>query len=151
MSPITQYIPSALWSRILGAWPDHQLKVVKGFASSPSSIYASLTMAGHEMTTIRDLDVDLLTSNKDRIWMYFAEEDEWVGEHKDTISKVFDDRQSVRVVHGHRDIPHAFCISEYSDYLDFMRSVLIHSSAQITANKLLPSVYNGWRQYDIFV
>lgn len=67
-------------------------------------------MADEEMKTIKDADVDLLTTFGDRIHLYFAENDDWVGQQKETLLKMFDERH--RVVHGDSDIPHAFCISE---------------------------------------
>lgn len=71
-------------------------------------------MARDEMATITDLDTVLLNEHKHRIWMFFAENDEWVGEQRAIILRLFDaDPESIRVVHGHRDIPHAFCISEH--------------------------------------
>jgi len=72
-------------------------------------------MAADEMKTIRDLDTTLLNEHKHRLWMYFAEEDEWVGEQKAVVLRSFEaDPETIRVVHGHHDIPHAFCISEPS-------------------------------------
>ena len=65
------------------------------------------------MKTIRDVDVALLQQHKHRLHMYFVEEDRWVGEQKDAILRVFEaDPGSVKIVHGHPDIPHVFCISE---------------------------------------
>jgi len=70
-------------------------------------------MACDEMETIRDLDVPLLFANTHRLRLYFAERDDWVGEQRELIMQVLDqDKGSLRIVHGDRDIPHAFCISE---------------------------------------
>lgn len=65
------------------------------------------------MKTIRDVDATLLQEHKHRLHMFFVEEDHWVGEQKDAILRVFDaDPGSVKVIHGHADIPHNFCTSE---------------------------------------
>lgn len=69
-------------------------------------------MANDEMNIIQDLDVALLDAHKHRLFIYFAEEDDWVGEQREVLLRAFEaDPGSVRVVHGHLDIPHAFCIS----------------------------------------
>jgi hypothetical protein len=70
-------------------------------------------MAHDEMITICDLDVDLIKEHKDRIWIYFAERDEWVGESREKVVKTLDyDAGSLRIVQGEAGVPHAFCISE---------------------------------------
>lgn len=68
---------------------------------------------GHdEMSNVRDLDVALLDKHKDRIWFYYAEKDDWVGDQREAVLHAINaDPGYVRVVRGHRDIPHAFCIS----------------------------------------
>ena len=66
------------------------------------------------MNTIKELDVALLQQYRHRIHLYFGEADDWVGKNKDTILKAFEaDEENVKVAHGHPDIPHSFCISEY--------------------------------------
>jgi hypothetical protein len=70
-------------------------------------------MAHDELANVRDLDTALLNKHKDLIWMYYAEKDDWVSDQRETVLRAIDaDPGYVRVVHGHRDIPHAFCISE---------------------------------------
>lgn len=70
-------------------------------------------MAHEEMSQVRELDTALLSEYKDRIWFYYAEHDDWVGEQREVVLRTFNaDSDSVRVVRGHRDIPHAFCISK---------------------------------------
>lgn len=80
-------------------------------------------MSDDEMKSIRELDVALLNENRRRIWMYFAEKDDWVGEEREVVIRAFDpDPGTIRVVHGERDIPHAFCISaRYICLLELMR------------------------------
>ena len=98
-------------------YPPAQLDVLRTLISSPSSVYTALTLAHDEMKTIRDLDVQLLHEHAEKLHMYFAEEDGWVGDERDNILEALkglhgSDGPVVKVVHGHRDIPHAFCISE---------------------------------------
>jgi hypothetical protein len=70
-------------------------------------------MANDEMNTIKDLDVALLQEYRHRIHLYFGESDSWVGKHRETIVNAFQaDEGSVKVVRGHPDIPHSFCISK---------------------------------------
>ena len=65
------------------------------------------------MTSIGTLDEHLLKRNKHRLHLYFAEEDGWVGEQKERVLRILDgDGAAVKVVHGHPDIPHSFCISQ---------------------------------------
>lgn len=70
------------------------------------------------MRTIRDLDVQLLCEHAGKLHIYFAEEDGWVGDERARISETLKDLYGadgpvVKIVHGHRDIPHAFCISAH--------------------------------------
>ncbi|KAG5647570.1 hypothetical protein DXG03_008923 [Asterophora parasitica] len=46
-------------------------------------------MAHDEMKEIRDLDMPLLGVHKNRLWFYFAEQDDWVGDQKDVILRSF--------------------------------------------------------------
>jgi hypothetical protein len=68
---------------------------------------------GHdEMTNIRDLDAALLDEHKERIWFYYAEKDDWVGEERETVLRAIDANLAhARVIRGPADIPHAFCIN----------------------------------------
>lgn len=69
-------------------------------------------MAHDEMLTIRELDTATLERYRHQIWFYFAEQDDWVERGREMILQVSRaDPGTARVVHGHRDIPHAFCIS----------------------------------------
>jgi len=71
-------------------------------------------MAHEEMNAIRDLEADVLNAYKNKLHFYFAEHDDWVGQEKDVILRCFHgDASSVKVIHGHHGIPHAFCISGY--------------------------------------
>lgn len=114
-SRLTRMIPARVLARILSDWPEEQLFVLRSLLNSPSSIFAALTMAHDEMQTIRELDVHTLQIYSHRIHLYFAEEDDWVGDQRNAILRAFDqDQGSVKIVYGHQNIPHAFCISESS-------------------------------------
>jgi hypothetical protein len=111
-------LPHFVVSRLFIEWPRAQIIVLRSLIASPNAVFAALTLAHYEMREIRDLDQSVLVENRSKIWMYFAERDDWVGEHRDEILRVFqagsEAEDSVRIVHGHRDIPHAFCISKRS-------------------------------------
>jgi hypothetical protein len=65
------------------------------------------------MRTITELDEELMNEHQHKLWLYFAEHDDWVGDSKEEIIGTFHaDHEAVRIVHGEADIPHAFCISE---------------------------------------
>ena len=111
---MTRLIPFRILSTLQKDWPVEQLQVLRGLLNSPTAIYNALTLANDEMNTIKELDVALLQQYRHRIHLYFGEADDWVGKNKDTILKAFEaDEENVKVAHGHPDIPHSFCISEY--------------------------------------
>ena len=94
-------------------WPHEQTLVLQSLTRSPSAVYSCLTMAHDEMKRITDLDIDVLRAHHHKVHLYFAEDDGWVGEQKKCILAAFEQEEgNVRVVHGHPDIPHAFCISK---------------------------------------
>ncbi|KDQ63374.1 hypothetical protein JAAARDRAFT_29400 [Jaapia argillacea MUCL 33604] len=112
LSPVARILPTTLLSLLFRGWPLPQLHVLKSLINSPMTIFSALTMAHDEMKTIRELDVALLDEYRHRICMYFAEDDDWVGEQREAILAAFQaDPGTVRIVHGHPDIPHAFCIN----------------------------------------
>lgn len=89
--------------------------VLQNLMRSPPAIHSCLTMAHDEMSSIKGLDIELLQTHHHKVHLYFAEEDQWVGEHKKRILEAFQhDEENIRIVHGHPDIPHAFCISKRS-------------------------------------
>lgn len=109
LSPIAR-IASSLLPVIFRPWPQPQIQVLQGLIQSPTSIFAALTMAHEEMNQVRELDTALLHKYKDRIWFYYADHDDWVGEQRGFVLRVLDaDSDYVKVVPG---IPHAFCISK---------------------------------------
>jgi hypothetical protein len=70
-------------------------------------------MAHEEMKTIQDLDQTLIEQHSNKLFFFYAENDDWVGNEKATILRCFHpSNQSTNIVHGPTDVPHAFCISE---------------------------------------
>ncbi|KAK2461623.1 hypothetical protein APHAL10511_006086 [Amanita phalloides] len=112
LSYCTRILPDALLSMFFVAWPASQISALRRLLGSPQTIWAALTMADHEMQVIKELDIPLLTENDHRLYFYFAEQDDWVGEYRDEILKSLGPEPgSVKVVFGPRDIPHDFCIN----------------------------------------
>jgi hypothetical protein len=79
-------------------------------------------MAHDEMINIRRLDSELLSRHKDILWFYFAQCDDWVGQHKAVILGALGS-DDARIFHGGSGIQHSFCIS--GSYPVFSESVLI--------------------------
>ncbi|KAG1825749.1 uncharacterized protein BJ212DRAFT_1315857 [Suillus subaureus] len=105
-------MPLTIFCWLFPQYPILQARVLQSFLLSPSSIFAAMTMAHDEMLSIRELDVTTLETYRHQIWFYFAENDDWVDKGREMILQVFGpEPDTVKVVHGHRDIPHAFCIS----------------------------------------
>ncbi|KAF7967560.1 hypothetical protein HWV62_33941 [Athelia sp. TMB] len=119
ISPLAR-VPASILSMLFASWPRPQISVLHALLFAPTSIYATLSMAHDEMNNVRDLDIALLTEYKDRIWFYYAEKDNWVGEQKELVLRSINaEPDYVRVVHGHREIPHAFCISMSTLFVSF--------------------------------
>lgn len=101
-------------------------------------------MAHDEMNTIKELDVELLRYHQRHINFYFAEKDDWVGEQREVVLSAIDaDPGSVKVVHGEKDIPHAFCISEYFWTLPSPQDKNSRWSIQIMVSSLPRNAFNG--------
>lgn len=94
-------------------WPEQQLEVLRNFLSSKTTIFAALTMGAEEMRTIKQLDVHVLEENREKLYAYYAQQDDWVGvENRAIFNLLNPDCQSLKLVQGPVGIPHAFCISE---------------------------------------
>ncbi|KAI0689887.1 hypothetical protein BC835DRAFT_1418198 [Cytidiella melzeri] len=112
LSYALRLVPMQVIYTMYGDWPTSQCQVLRGFLSSPFSIYNALTLADDEMKTITDLDVQLLQQHSHRIHLYFGESDDWVGKYRETIMQAFEaDEDNVKIARGHPDIPHSFCIN----------------------------------------
>jgi len=71
-------------------------------------------MAHEEMKTIHDLDKALIEQHSNKLFFFYADNDDWVGNEKATVLRCFDPiNQSKNIVHGPTDVPHAFCISKH--------------------------------------
>lgn len=112
MSVLTNLVPDWLLGYLFPQWPSAQRQVLRSLLRSPLAIKSTLSMAHDEMNTIKDLDTGLIQQHLDHICFYFAENDDWVGTEREVILSTVDTSISfVNVVHGGKDIPHAFCIS----------------------------------------
>ena len=112
ISRIFRIVPRSLLCLLFRDWPQDQIDVLWLFLNCPPTILASLTMAHQEMNTIKDLDIDLFDKVKHKLYLFFAERDDWVGDNRETVLReMSDEPHSVRVVRGRHDIPHAYCIS----------------------------------------
>jgi Lipid-droplet associated hydrolase len=103
------------------SWPAQQVLVLRDFIGSSTAVHSSLAMANEEMKTIRDLDIDVIEQYQHKLWFYYADRDDWVGEEK---QRLFGSLDHIRVAHPSRfivasaGVPHAFCISEFKLFAD---------------------------------
>ncbi|KLO20747.1 alpha/beta-hydrolase [Schizopora paradoxa] len=113
-------IPRRLLSIIFSDWPRTQVNVLHDLVVSGPNITASLSMANDEMHMIRELDIATLNENKQKIWMFLADRDDWVGEENKRVivQAMADEPENIRVVHGRNGIPHAYCINHSDELAD---------------------------------
>ncbi|KIJ68217.1 hypothetical protein HYDPIDRAFT_106369 [Hydnomerulius pinastri MD-312] len=104
------YMPTRLLGTLFPSYPLAPLHALRSFLRLPQAIFASMTMAHDEMLNIRQLDSELLNEHRDKIWFYFAQNDDWVGKSRDTILRTFKGDEA-HIVHGGPGVPHAFCIN----------------------------------------
>jgi hypothetical protein len=144
LSRLSNLLPLSILSTLFRSWPLAQVLVLRSFLHCPSAVFAALAMADDEMNTIHGLDTLLLNDNRHRIWLYFAEQDDWVGNQRENVLSAFEpDLGSLKVVHGHGDIPHAFCIRK--SYVSLTKKDQEHyiPLPQITESNWQVSVFNG--------
>lgn len=68
-------------------------------------------MSHDEMQSVKEADFDFIASHDNRIRIYFAGKDGWVGRHKQIImSELQTSSPRIAVAIG-PDVPHAFCIN----------------------------------------
>ncbi|KAN0134248.1 DUF2305 domain containing protein [Lactarius tabidus] len=116
LSMLVQHAPQFLLRFVMHSWPESQLQVLRRFLQSPAAIYAGFTMANDEMKTVLELDVSFLSEYSDRVWFYYAEKDDWVGEQREVVLRALHGTPAeARVVHGRSDIPHGFCINHSTE------------------------------------
>ncbi|KAL5519227.1 hypothetical protein ACEPAH_910 [Sanghuangporus vaninii] len=112
LSKVFRVVPKSILRLLFRDWPPEQIDVLWSFLNCPSAILAALKMAHQEMDTIKDLDKELFNSVKHKLYLFFAEKDDWVGDNKDMVLReMSDEPHSVRIIHGRHDIPHAYCIN----------------------------------------
>ncbi|OCB87857.1 hypothetical protein A7U60_g4991 [Sanghuangporus baumii] len=112
LSKVFRVIPKSILRLLFRDWPPEQIEVLWSFLNCPSAILATLKMAHQEMDTIKDLDKELFNSVKHKLYLFFAEKDDWVGDNKDMVLReMSDEPHSIRIIHGRHDIPHAYCIN----------------------------------------
>ncbi|KAG8903561.1 hypothetical protein FRC01_009158 [Tulasnella sp. 417] len=103
--------PQAKIVLVLSEWPDQQLAVVRGMLGSPTAITSALGMARDEMASVKDLETPLLKKHSEKIYLYCASKDDWVGKEKEGVIAALGGL-SERVVEDGADTPHAFVITE---------------------------------------
>lgn len=94
-------------------WSKDKLSIVKAMLYSPSAVAAALRMARDEMDQLKALDTATLQKESHRIYMYYAADDDWVGNEKKVVMEVLGPTD--RVYDDPGDIPHAFCITDGKD------------------------------------
>jgi hypothetical protein len=115
VGPISPFLLRVLFWR----WPSHQREIVQRLIQSPSSVFAALTMAYHEMQTLRALDVELLNKLKSRIMWLYGSVDGWVGIHGDEIIRHLGSEIAAKHIQ-YANLPHAFCICRLSRAIQSM-------------------------------
>lgn len=115
-----RFIPkSVIKAALFSDWPSEQMSVLWSFLSSPSAVLTSLIMAGEEMRTIKDLNTQFLEEVRDKLYFFFATEDDWVGSNKELIMKALSGgARAIQIVHGRHGIPHAYCINHSEELGD---------------------------------
>lgn len=78
---------------------------------SPGAITSALGMARDEMEMVKDLDTSLLKKYSEKIYLYCASKDDWVGQEKEPVLAALGG-PSEKVVEDKADTPHAFVITK---------------------------------------
>ncbi|PBK77374.1 hypothetical protein ARMSODRAFT_1012538 [Armillaria solidipes] len=105
------YIPAFLLNVLFWDWPAHQITVLQRLLNSPESVLACLEMSHDEMQTVKEADFEFIASHDNRIRIYFAGKDGWVGKHKQVIMSELKTSSPRTAVAVGPDVPHAFCIN----------------------------------------
>ncbi|KAG8895609.1 hypothetical protein FRC00_007230, partial [Tulasnella sp. 408] len=117
--------PNGLKLAALSGWPDQQLAVVRGMLRSPAAVTSALRMARDEMASVKNLEAPLLKKHSEKIYLYCAFKDDWVGKEKEGVIAALGG-PSERIVEDIDDTPHAFVITE-SEY--FARQLIAVADA----------------------
>jgi len=114
LSWLTKYLPSYVFWKLFPSWPVQQVIVLRHFIGSSTAIHSALAMANEEMKAIRDLDIDIIKQYQHKLWFYYAERDDWVGEEKKRLLRLLDPiTYPSRYVLAPTGVPHAFCIKHH--------------------------------------
>ncbi|TFK77268.1 hypothetical protein BDN72DRAFT_807915 [Pluteus cervinus] len=108
------FLPFFLLSLLFRSWPKEQVVVLSKLIRSPSAALACLTMAHDEMRTILEPETSMLVAHQERLYFFYAQQDDWIGNGRQEILLEFRDDEGKRVVIGDGPIPHAFCISHWA-------------------------------------
>ncbi len=95
---------------VYGHWPEDQLPVLQKLIKSPEVVKACFATAYDEMKMITEPKQELIDSHADRIRMYFADVDGWVGQNREEIVAHF--KGPAENIFFATNVPHAFCISK---------------------------------------
>lgn len=147
LSILIRPISTLVLSLLFPSWPAHQKAVLRSFLSSPQAIFASLTMARDEMRIITELEISFLEEHSSKLWLYYADKDDWVGKERETIIRYLKEQAADRIVRDIHRTPHAFCIRG-SIYLlwgcDALNRSTVHS-------ELLATQCANWLRHGEFV
>lgn len=104
-----RFLPISVLRLFQWDWPPHQLQTLKSLVGSSEAVRACLVTSHDEMTMILDLDIELMNAHAERLRMFFAGEDGWVGSHRDYIISRFTGPSDHLCLAN--DVPHSFPIS----------------------------------------
>jgi len=118
ISLVCWLIPTRLLACLFSSWPRQQITVLETLISSPTTIYACLTMADEEMLQVRELDIALIQQHRAKLWIYYAEKDNWIAEEQTKVEKAMEDQNLLgtvdRITHCRHSVPHAFSLNHGS-------------------------------------
>ncbi|KAF9020319.1 hypothetical protein BDZ89DRAFT_1020242 [Hymenopellis radicata] len=109
LAVLGRLIPTAVVKFFHGHWPEDQLPVLQKLIRSPQVLNACFTTAHDEMKMITEPMQELIDSHADRVRMYFADVDGWVGQNREVIVSRF--KGPVDNIFLATNVPHAFCIN----------------------------------------
>lgn len=119
LSYIARILPTSLVRFLFSKWPRDQLYILRSLICSPGAAHASLTMAHDEMLTIKSLDVAVLSREARKLWIYYAELDDWVANGRADVIwalRGLEGFDAKRIYQCVDQIPHAFVLREYSRF-----------------------------------
>ncbi|KAF8578408.1 alpha/beta-hydrolase [Ramaria rubella] len=106
LSVLIRPVSAPILSLLFPSWPTYQKAVLLALVCSPSAIFETLTMSHDEMRIITTPEIPLLTQHASKLWFYYADKDDWVGQERERVAELLGD--SAAIVYCR--VPHAFCI-----------------------------------------